>query len=174
MPSLQSKSKGWVLLLLCVSLIGGGGAYARKLKLKIDKKALKEQAEIDKATLHQEDSIACSVTLEGKSAVEAVRIFGYDKPYSASKESVFVTSALAGDTITALTVQIDYLTIGNDNLHSRTLGLSCVIPPGKTSRLQFPSWDATHTFYYYRTPPARTPNLTPYKVRLTPVALTIH
>lgn len=154
--------------MLSVFLLPAEGSYARRLKLKVDDKAMSGQAEVASKT------VADGVVMEGPEVSGALRLFGYDKPHNANKESVFVTSRLANDTVKSITVEIEYLTSPSETLlHTRTVVLPCVLPPGESRRLQFPSWDSTHTFYYYRTPPARTPNLTPYRVRLLPVSLTL-
>lgn len=143
--------------------------FARKIRLRVDEKAIRTLTSESRG-----EEISDTVSVTGKDAAEALRLFGYDKPYNSSKESVFVTSRLTKDTIVSITVNIEYLASPSETLlHTRTVRLSCVLPPGQSCRVQFPSWDLTHTFYYYRTPPARTPNRTPYRVRLTPLSLTL-
>lgn len=141
-------------------------ASARRITVKVDKKALDEQDKVlaaaDSANLQ-----ADTLTLEDDAARQAVRLYGYDKPHNASKESLFASNLLATDTITALQFEVQYFTLDDIKLHTRLVRLPVLIPPGESMRLHYTSWDATHTFYYYRTPPRRKENLNPYKVGVT-------
>lgn len=134
--------------------------HSRKVVLKVDEKAIAAQKKLQKEAL-------ADSSLVGEAAHSAVRLFGYDKPHDAAKESVFVTNLLENDTIESVSFQVDYMSVGGESLHSRTVNQPCRIPPGQTMRLLYPSWDATHTFYYYRTPPKRKQGLTPYKIAVT-------
>lgn len=139
-----------------------GQASARRITVRVDKKAIDEQAKVlaaDSAGVQ-----ADTLTLENDAALHAVRLYGYDKPHNATKESMFASNLLASDTITALQFEVRYLTLDNVKLHTRLVKLPVLIPPGESMRLLYKSWDATGTFYYYRTPPARKEGLNPYKV----------
>lgn len=101
----------------------------------------------------------------------AVRCFGYDKPLSANKESLFLTSPLDSDTIVAVQLRLTYKTPSGQLLHERDVDVVQTIAPRATVRLQFKSWDATNTFYYFKTPPRKAENYTPYKVTVTPLRI---
>lgn len=144
---------------------------ARKVTTKVDVKALK-------ATRISEDETAMSgsrrTPLSGDSAKAAVRMYGYDKPFAATKESVFLENKSETDTVDSLRVRILYQSLNGDGLHTRDVTFRCNTAPGASERLYFSTWDATHTFYYYRTPPTRKQGLTPYKVSLLPLRVYVH
>ena len=112
--------------------------------------------------------LTCAVA-EGrrvKVRLTMIRIFGYDKPLSSDRESMFLTSEIDSDTICGIELRIDYLTTAGVCLHTRTLKLPCEVPGGQTRRLVFKSWDETNTFYYFRTPPRTRKQVTPYTVKV--------
>ncbi|MCM1319285.1 MAG: hypothetical protein NC217_02755 [Muribaculaceae bacterium] len=149
-----------VIAALCIT------AAPRRIVTKVDEKAIKQRYEASVA-------IDSTRVYSGQEARRAVRFFGYDKPHNATQESLFVTNNLESDTIQGLSFNIIYKSMGGVELHTRTLPREVNILPGQTVRLQFPSWDATHTFYYFRTPPARKQGLTPYQVSIGPVTVTV-
>lgn len=148
------------IILCCVLLAGADAVSARKLKYRVDEKAIKEAER-----LRREYASADSVhKVYGDEAEACVRLFGYDKPHNARRESLFVTNESDSCEVTAMTIVVRYMSLGGDALHSRRLRQECNVMPGATSRIQFDSWDETRTFYYYRTPPQRKRGLTPYTV----------
>lgn len=161
MPS----NPGRVLFLLLL-LFTATSAGARRIKLRLDTKAPTVKVEVPRPQVKPR-------TLSGDTAVQAVHMFGYDKPVSSTRESLFVRSQLTGDTITSVRLFIKYETPTGTPLSQREVDVPCLIAPGQTQRLQFTSWDATHTFYYYRTPPSRSGNASPYRVSLAPVSITL-
>lgn len=150
----------FVIIALCV------GARSPQHSVKVDEKALKRQAKVFEPT----DS---ALILTEDDAVTAVRFFGYDKPHNASQESFFITNELSADTIYFVRFEIEYLSVAGTRLHKREETRETKIEPGETTRMLIPTWDATRTFYYFRTPPGRKQGLTPYKVRIHPVAITL-
>lgn len=140
----------------------------RRITTKVDTKALQARYAAER-----QDSLAmCGRrVLTGDSAVMAVRLYGYDKPYSSTRESVFVSNELTADTIESLEVRVEYMTMRGESLHSRVVTMPCHTGPGRSERILFRTWDATHTFYFHRTPPGRKQGLTPYTVLLTPLAV---
>ena len=56
-----------------------------------------------------------------------IRIFGYDKPLSSDRESMFLTSEIDSDTICGIELRIDYLTTAGVCLHTRTLDRKSVV-----------------------------------------------
>ena len=60
-------------------LLPAEGSYARRLKLKVDDKAMSGQAEVASKT------VADAVVMEGPEVSGALRLFGYDKPHNANK-----------------------------------------------------------------------------------------
>lgn len=142
----------------------------RRVSLKVDPKAMQAQAAMSRAVARV-DSV---LRLCGDSAVGAVRLYGYDKPFSATKESVFISSRLSVGTIDSVCVRVEYRTMKGEGLHTRHVTLPCQVAPGVSERILFPTWDATHTFYYHRTPPVRKQGLTPYDVLLIPDTVYCH
>lgn len=166
-PCLRTISTLFVALVLTGAVPPVSG---RRVSLKVDPKAIQAQGAISRAVART-DSV---LRLCGDSAVGAVRLYGYDKPFSATKESVFISSRLSADTIDSVRVRVEYRTMKGEGLHTRHLTLPCQVAPGASERILFPTWDATHTFYYHRTPPARKQGLTPYDVLLTPDTVYCH
>lgn len=94
-----------------------------------------------------------------------VTLSGYDKPLRATKETIFVTNRTT-DTVAGISLTITYLDLDGRMLHSRTVILPANIPPTHTRKVDFPSWDPQHTFYYLQSPPARTAShCYPYTVK---------
>lgn len=140
-------------------------AMARKRVVRADTKALAKQTSM----AHVPDSLMIS----GEEALESVRLYGYDKPHSSSRESLFMESKLPTDTIVTVTLSIQYQAMNGQGLHKRDVTLPCHLAPGESERLQFPSWDKTQTFYYFRNEPKRATGKTPYKVTVIPKAIGI-
>lgn len=149
-----------LLLTLAAAVLTASG---RRLKTRLDTKEVAAAA----------NPAANARALEGDSARQAVSLFGYDKPLSATRESLFVRSQLTADTVTAVVLEIKYRTPQGEALSRRRVEVPCLIPPMETRRLQFRSWDDTRTFYYYRTPPARTPAASPYTVQVLPLKINL-
>lgn len=145
---------------------------ARRISVKVDKKALDEQAKIQTSQERGEEESQC-INLIGDKARMALRLYGYDKPHNAIKESVFASNLLSTDTIDSVQFEVDYFTLDDVKLHTRLVKLQVSIPPGESRRLLYPSWDATRTFYYFRTPPGRKVGLSPYKVSMTPHIISV-
>ncbi|MCM1005970.1 MAG: hypothetical protein NC402_06725 [Prevotella sp.] len=150
------KNRLIILLLAMLALVS---TFARRQTLHINEKAMSAQKRV-----LGEASADSVFALSGDEAANAVRVFGYDKPHNATKESLFITNNLLSDTIISVTLTLKYSALNGAELHTRTIKESCLIAPGQTKRLQFASWDATRTFYYYRTPPRRKEGLSGYKV----------
>lgn len=102
-----------------------------------------------------------------------VAIAGYSKPLNSTKESFFVTNHTA-DTITSLSVRIDYSDMTGRQLHSVvSRDLPCMIPPGETRIILKPSWDKQHIYFYHLGKQPRTAGVTPYQVKITALKLGI-
>ena len=170
--STKQKTYYKVLCIVAGLFFIGIPVVARRITVKVDKKALDEQVKVQ-LSANNTDDMQPDVDLTGEKAEMALRLYGYDKPHNASKESVFASNRLTSDTIDAVRFEVDYYTPDNVKLHTRTVQLQVVIPPGESRRLQYPSWDATRTFYYYRTPPRRKEGLSPYKVSMTPQLISV-
>ncbi len=94
-----------------------------------------------------------------------VRLSGYDKPLTASKETMHVTN-LATKPIAGLTLSISYLDMQDRQLHRVTRSVKCDIPAGETRIIEFPSWDRQKSFYYRHSAKPRR-QATPYDITIT-------
>lgn len=93
---------------------------------------------------------------------------GYDKTLRATREAMFLTNN-TGIGISAVELTLTYHDLEGRELHSRTVWTDAVIPSGATRRVEIPAWDHQHTLYYYKGPAPRTPNVTPFRVTVTPL-----
>lgn len=131
------------LLLTLLVLIAVGGAFAKRSKLSVN------TAELDTMEMMPGSVTVvspCAVCHKGYN-LEQVRFSGFDKVTESSKESFFVTNLTDGE-VTQVALYIEYLTPDGRQLHKRFLRIDCNIPPGETRRMDVPSWDKQHTFYY--------------------------
>ena len=95
-----------------------------------------------------------------------VRLSGYDKPISASRETLHATNLSDSLTITGMTLEIFYLDNAGRELHRRTVMLHNTIHPATTELVSFPTWDLQRSFYYRRSVAPRR-QATPYDVKVT-------
>lgn len=102
----------------------------------------------------------------------SVRLAGYDKPLTASKETLHVSNLSATDTITALCMEITYLDRLNRQLHKREITIHETVAPGETLLVQFPTWDSQRSFYYALSAKPRR-QATPYTVTINPVYIVV-
>lgn len=154
---LSPRNKIFCILLLCAAL----PSYARKVKIKHSTLPL-DTANVDTGRSCFTDTLhTCRV-----------KLYGYDKTREATHESIFATNH---DTmpLTRLTIMIDYRTTDGRQLHRRKVDINCSIPAGETRRLDFPTWDRQHTFYYHRSPAPKRAQATPYTVACTVIAIVL-
>lgn len=90
---------------------------------------------------------------------------GYDKPLKSARETVIATSHLSY-CISDMEVSITYNDMQGRSLHQRTLWVNADLKPRKSQLITFPSWDVQKSFFYHRGQQPRTPNVTPYDIRL--------
>ena len=95
-----------------------------------------------------------------------VRLSGYDKPISASRETLHATNLSDSLTITGMTLEISYLDNAGRELHRRTVMLHNTIHSATTELVSFPTWDLQRSFYY-RLSVAPRRQATPYDVKVT-------
>ena len=76
-----------------------------------------------------------------------IRLSGYDKPATASREAIHVTN-LTGVHVSEITVDIRYIDAQGRTLHTAVVSLACDLPPGETDLVTWPSWDRQQSFYY--------------------------
>lgn len=96
---------------------------------------------------------------------------GYEKEVNANNESFLLVNN-SKDKITGFKIKIDYLDMQGRMLHSREIEKGCEVPNGETRKIDVPSWDAQHTYYYYLgNEPRRV--ATPYQVRIQPLTFWI-
>ena len=101
-----------------------------------------------------------------------VCVSGYDKPLRSYGESFFVTNATR-QRFSAVVFDIRYLDLQGRQLHNRRVAVAADIPAGETRRVDISSWDKRQTFYYHLGPKPRTRGVTPFAVRITPVAFVV-
>lgn len=110
------------------------------------------------------------IVTDKDSVASAVRLSGYDKTMTSSTEGIFVLN-LTGDTISALTIHIDYKDMKGRSMHQRDLRLEDMIPPGESRREDFTSWDRQKIFYYRLSSSPRRKNAVPYDVSVKAVSV---
>lgn len=108
-------------------------------------------------------------TLALASDTAAVRFYGYEKTLRATRETIFVTNN-TGREATEARFTIVYLDAAGREIHRRRVAKRAAIPPGKTVRLDIPSWDSQKTYYYSGGPRPRV-SATPYTVAIIPDTL---
>lgn len=101
-----------------------------------------------------------------------ITVSGYDKPLRSYGESFFVTNATRRR-FSAVVLDIQYLDLQGRQLHNRRVTVATDIPAGETRRVDISSWDKRRTFYYHLGPKPRTRGVTPFAVRIDPVAFVV-
>lgn len=103
--------------------------------------------------------------------ISDVKFSGYDKHATANKESIHIVNG-SSHTLKSVSLEIIYKDMNGRMLHSREIVLNCDIPPSETRKIDFPTWDSQHSFYYYRSnEPKRAAS--PYKIQISPRSFTI-
>ena len=130
---------------------------------------LRRHTRVDIAPDADADTIACDtvVTTPGQ-----ITVSGYDKPLRSYGESFFVTNATR-QRLSAVVLDIQYLDLQGRQLHNRRVTVAADIPAGETRRVDISSWDKRQTFYYHLGPKPRTRGVTPFAVRIAPVAFVV-
>lgn len=94
-----------------------------------------------------------------------VRLSGYDKPNSATRESFFATNAHPDSVhITELGIIFTYYDMQGRQLHEQQRKVPCSLPPGATRQLTVPSWDRNNAFHYHLSQPPLRRQSTRYRV----------
>ena len=107
----------------------------------------------------------------GKEDLLRINFAGYEKEANSNKESFIIVNP-TGFVIKGYEVKIDYLDLQGRMLHSQTIRKKCKVPPGESRKLDIPSWDTQHTYFYYLgNEPKKV--ATPYKVKIIPLAFEI-
>ncbi len=95
-----------------------------------------------------------------------IRLSGFDKEASSSRESFFATNCLPDSvSVIELTVRFDYTDMRGRQLHSAVHTVRCHIPPGQTRRLEVRTWDSQRVFYYYRSNAPKRRKATAFNVK---------
>lgn len=102
---------------------------------------------------------------------EMVAVAGYDKPVTASKETVHIINRSTVDTITSIKLHIIYKDTRGRMLHNRDVTIGQEILPGETRLCSFPTWDQQRSFYYIQSVEPRR-QATPYTVEIIPIWVT--
>ncbi|MDE6801235.1 MAG: hypothetical protein K2J06_00525 [Muribaculaceae bacterium] len=150
-------------ILLSVSLLS---AHARRQKTTI-----KGQIPVEVTAKSSQDTDAPCDTITTR-LDSLIALAGYDKPLTASRETLHVTNLSADRTIESVTLEITYLDRHNRQLHKRQATLKLRLAPGETTLAGFPTWDTQRSFYYILSVKPRR-QATPYSVAITPISATI-
>ncbi|MDE7387207.1 MAG: hypothetical protein K2N28_08745 [Muribaculaceae bacterium] len=102
-----------------------------------------------------------------------IHLAGYDKPLTASRETLHAENLTDSLTITSVECEIIYLDSRGRQLHRRTVTLSDPIQPRQTEMLSFPTWDLQRSFYYRLSVRPRR-QATPYDVKFNILSITCH
>ena len=94
-----------------------------------------------------------------------VRLSGYDKPISASRETLHISNLTDTLTITGINFEIRYIDRQGRELHRRTVDLHHTVGPHHTELATFPTWDIQRSFYYILSVRPRR-QYTPYDIQL--------
>lgn len=102
---------------------------------------------------------------------ETIRFSGYEKEVNSNKETFLITNK-SPLPIIRIKFEIIYKDKSNRMLHSREITKECNIPSQETRKIDIPSWDSQHTYYYYLgNQPKKI--ATPYKVEIIPLSIWI-
>jgi len=93
-----------------------------------------------------------------------LHLTGYDKPVSASRETMHVSNTSDSLTVTGMNIEIRYLDKRGRELHRRDISIYNTVEPGCTELISFPSWDIQRSFYYMLSIKPRR-QATPYDIR---------
>lgn len=152
-----------ILLLAAMAAAAFNAAPRRLNSTSRQLKVATQAADVQAAVTHS-DTIAADTSM--------VRFVGYDKALRSNKETLFVTNLMTGRDIEHVVFRITYFDSSGRQLHQTRKCLYAPVPPGQTRRLDFPSWDKQHSFYYARSPRPRVPAI-PYTVKITPDTLIV-
>lgn len=102
-----------------------------------------------------------------------IHLAGYDKPLTASRETLHAENLTDSLVITSVECEITYLDSRGRQLHRRTVTLHDEIQPRQTEMLSFPTWDLQRSFYYRLSVKPRR-QATPYDVKFNILSITCH
>lgn len=100
-----------------------------------------------------------------------IALSGYSKTRNAPKESILATNS-GDETVTGVTIEIEYLSIDGRQITRRKVKIPCVIPSGETRKLDFATWDRQYVFYYHKSPAPQRAQATPYTIRAATIEAT--
>lgn len=106
-----------------------------------------------------------------KKKFSEIMFAGFEKEPNSTKES-FILVNNTDEEITGFEIKIDYLDMQDRMLHSRVIGMDCMVPPGESRKFDIRSWDTQRTYFYYLgNEPKRV--ATPFKVKINPISFYI-
>ncbi len=100
--------------------------------------------------------------------LDQIQFTGFDKTLRSGKESFFIRN-ITDKVLTGVVLYIDYRTPDGRQLTKRFLKLTCSIPSGETRKVDIPTFDTQHSFYYMDSE-HRGRRGNPFKVIFDPVA----
>ena len=140
-----------------------------KLKLRADPMNIKSGEEISTIDYLHEDTLKATE----QDLDRFLSLAGYDKPLTASRETIHATNHMSDSTISSLSMLIIYLDYLNRELHRRQVDLNIDLPAGQTQLISFPTWDLQRSFYYRKsTRPRR--SAAPYDIRINLISICAH
>lgn len=96
---------------------------------------------------------------------DRVVVSGYEKPLRSIRETLHVTNADTARVLVSVMLEIAYIDVDGNRMHSRAVDLNCDIYPGATKMLAFRSWDVQNRFFFAEGPRPRT-TAYPYTIGL--------
>ncbi len=161
---MQSFLKYIILIAVFVSAISAEG---KKIGYRFTTKESKEEkrGKLTAGSFRVDDT---ENDPDGKYALSQITFSGFDKKLNSGSESFFVINGTDRE-MTAILLNIEYLTPDGRQLHQQFHELKCNIPPGETRKVDIKSWDTQHSFYYIKSAPAKASG-SPFTVRFHPQA----
>ena len=125
---------------------------ARKIKssLKVEKEATKSQKTENLTGIEvlMSDSVCAEIDRKVYDELRHVTFAGYDKEPNSSRESFIVVNPTSQELL-GFEVKINYLDMQGRMLHSQIVSKMVEVPAGESRKVDNPSWDTQHTYYYH-------------------------
>ncbi len=127
-------------------------------------RAIQDRTEASATCTVPSDSII-TITPQANNLDSIIRLSGYDKPISATRETLHISNLSHTLTIKAINFEIRYIDRQGRELHRRTVDLQHTVAPQHTELATFPTWDIQRSFYYILSVRPRR-QYTPYDIDL--------
>lgn len=160
------KRPPYIIPLLTIATVILGGFF---LPVKADKVSTTRK-HLKAASSHNSTTCTPSFTITPPLCDSLVRLCGYDKTANANVETIFISN-LSTDTLSSISFTIKYLDNHNREIHRRNVAQQVEVLPSTTHKIDIPTWDRQHTYYYRHSAKPRKP-ATPYSISTTIDSLT--